>query len=462
MKKLITISLFAALLTSGMALKAQDQPREYLGLPGDNLNLYAVMQLFQDSKTLEEFEKNLNDPNSNINNLDLNGDNLVDYLSVLDDVDGNVHNIVIRDQISPNESQDVAVFTVQRFSNGDVQIQLTGDEALYGRNYIIEPRFDNSNLTPNPGYTGDNEVVNGRTVTVVTTSPVMIATWPMIRFIYSPGYSVWRSNWYWGYYPTYWHPWKPFYWDYYYGYHYNLYNNYYRHYRRWETHRYTNWDTYYYNGRRAHSPYVHNKVQAGYYKSTYSHPDQRKLGENAYRKTYPSQNRRSTGDYHGNNPSGRMDSRSGTVAHPSAATSKTTTTRRTTTNVTRGTSSNPKPVVNDRSNQRSSATVRDRSVTEHPGNQTTVTHKTTQQPAVQNKVTHRTTQQPAVQNNVTRKTTQQPAVQNNSARPTTQKAAGKSSPERKSVRSRTVKTSKDNKKTAKPKKTETSSPKRRR
>ncbi len=31
-----------------------------LGLPGDNLDLYAVMDLFQKSKTIEEFEKSLN------------------------------------------------------------------------------------------------------------------------------------------------------------------------------------------------------------------------------------------------------------------------------------------------------------------------------------------------------------------------------------------------------------------
>ena len=28
-----------------------------LGLPGDNLDLYAVLDLFQKSKTIEEFEK---------------------------------------------------------------------------------------------------------------------------------------------------------------------------------------------------------------------------------------------------------------------------------------------------------------------------------------------------------------------------------------------------------------------
>ena len=31
-----------------------------LGLPGDNLDLYAVMDLFQKSKTIEDFEKSLN------------------------------------------------------------------------------------------------------------------------------------------------------------------------------------------------------------------------------------------------------------------------------------------------------------------------------------------------------------------------------------------------------------------
>jgi hypothetical protein len=434
MKKLLTISLFAALLTAGSALKAQDQPREYLGLPGDNLNLYAVMQIFQESQTLEEFEKNLNDPNSNINNLDLNGDNYVDYLRVIDDVDGNVHNIIIQDQISQNETQDVAVFTVQRFSNGDVQIQLTGDEALYGKNYIIEPRFDNANQTPNPGYTGNTQVVNGRSVTVVTTTPVVIASWPMIRFIYSPRYVVWRSRWYWGYYPSYWHPWKPYYWDYYYGYHYHLYNNYYGYYRRVDHHRYTNWNTYYYTSRRAHSPYVYNKVQSGYYKSTYSHPNQRKLGEAAYRKTYPSQNRRSPGNSQANNSSRRMDKGPAKVAHPSSATTKTVTTRRSkNTTVTKRADSNMKPVGNNGANQRSSTTVNNRKVSESPANK----------------------------GNVTTKTTKQPSVSNNSARSTTQRPAKASSTDRKSSPKKAVKTTKATKKTDKTKKTETAAPKRR-
>jgi len=151
MKKSVITSILAVLTALLTLVSAQNTPKEYLGLPGDNLNLYAVMKLFQESETLEGFERSLNDENSMINNLDLNGDNLVDYITVSDYVDGNVHTIVLRVALNRKEYQDVAVFTVEKFRNGSVQIQLIGDEALYGRNYIIEPNYEE---TPNPGYIG--------------------------------------------------------------------------------------------------------------------------------------------------------------------------------------------------------------------------------------------------------------------------------------------------------------------
>src|SRR5512138_2917408 len=156
MKKYFYTPVLVVLLTA-LTVRAQDR-QDYLGLPGDNLNLYAVMKLFQESETLEGFERALNDENSHINNLDLNGDNLVDYIRVIDNVDGNVHTIVLQVAINRRENQDVAVFTVQRFNNGHVQIQLIGDESLYGPDYIIEPYIDeaDSGETPNPGYIGNN------------------------------------------------------------------------------------------------------------------------------------------------------------------------------------------------------------------------------------------------------------------------------------------------------------------
>ncbi len=287
MKKFLITAILAVLFASGSAIIGQDRQEGYLGLPGDNLNLYAVMKLFQDSKTLEEFERNLNDERSNINNLDLNNDGQVDYIKVMDNIDGDVHNIVLQISVGPKENQDVAVFTVQRFNNGQVQVQLTGDEELYGRDYIIEPRIDDSMAeTPNPGYSGD--------ITYYRTTQVEIAAWPIVRFVYLPTYTRWHSTWYWGYYPSYWHPWRPFSWHYYYGYHYNWNRDYYGHYRQWHYHRYTRWNDFYYKNTRSYSPQVSHRIQTGVYKTTYSHPEQRREGEAMFARSHPEQIRRSS------------------------------------------------------------------------------------------------------------------------------------------------------------------------
>lgn len=326
------ITALLAALFSGTALMAQPSHEEYLGLPGDNLNLYAVMKLFQESKTLEEFERNLNDPKNNINNLDLNNDNLVDYIKVNDNIDGNVHNIVLQVAVSPRENQDVAVFTVQRFANGQVQIQLTGDDELYGKDYIIEPRYDDVAETPNPGY-------NGEAITYYRTTPVEIAAWPIVRFVYLPGYTRWHSSWYWGYYPTYWHPWQPFSWHYYYGYHYNWYHDYYGHYRMWNYHRDSHWNDSYYRNTRSYSPEVEHWKQQGIYKTTYSHPEERRNGEALFAKNYP--DRYKSNNDHGN--SSNVSRRNSTTVtnrnvdnHPANNNnvSNPNTTRRTTTTVT--------------------------------------------------------------------------------------------------------------------------------
>ncbi len=278
MKKLFITSVLAVLVTAGTTVTAQDWPEEYLGLPGDNLNLYAVMKLFQESETLESFERNLNDEKSKINNLDLNGDNLVDYITVNDYVDGRIHTIVLRVSLDRNESQDVAVFTVERFSDGSVQLQLVGDETLYGRNYIIEPYYtENVGETPNPGYSGRiGGAVSSRN------THIEITAWPLIRFIFLPDYIAWRSRWAWGYWPATWYAWRPFYWHAYYGYHHNLHRYYYAHFRPWHQHRFSGYDDFYYRNIRAHSPLVNHRIKEGKYKETYSRPELRRDGEALY------------------------------------------------------------------------------------------------------------------------------------------------------------------------------------
>src|SRR3972149_4165394 len=104
MKKYMNTPVLAMLLMASMTLRAQDQYEDYLGLPGDNLNLYAVMKLFQESETLEGFERRLNAEDSRINNLDLNGDNYIDYIRVIDQPDGRVHLIVLQVAINSREN----------------------------------------------------------------------------------------------------------------------------------------------------------------------------------------------------------------------------------------------------------------------------------------------------------------------------------------------------------------------
>ncbi|HOU02838.1 MAG TPA: hypothetical protein PK719_05140 [Bacteroidales bacterium] len=371
MKKLITTSILAVLVTFATTVFAQDYPDEYLGLPGDNLNLYAVMKLFQESETLEGFERGLNDENNRINNLDLNGDNLIDYITVSDYVDGNVHTIVLRVALDRNESQDVAVFTVEKLRNGSVEIQLIGDEALYGRNYIIEPIYDE---TPNPGYIGNRRNVTN--VTIIRTTPYEVAAWPVVRFIYMPNYVVWRSSWYWGYYPPAWRPWRPFYWHYYYGYHYNFYHHYYVHYRLWDRPRYTRYNEYYYRGIRAQSPRVYARIKEGNYRETYARPEQRREGEALFTKLHPDQPRRTAENTPAvNNRSSvsrsSRDRNSEATRQGAPVQSRTTErTRERTTDQNTGTSTRTTSTVRERSKERTTG--------QNPGTTTRTTTTTTE------------------------------------------------------------------------------------
>jgi hypothetical protein len=416
MKKFMITSILLTLFATGATLMAQNQREESLGLPGDNLNLYAVMKLFQESETLEVFERNLNDPDSKINNLDLNGDNLVDYIRVIDNVDGDVHNIVLQVAINRRENQDIAVFTVQRDPNGRVYIQLTGDEALYGRNYIIEPILDDAaGQTPNPGYMGNNQVIDGRNVTVYRTTAFEIAEWPLIRFIYYPGYYPWHSSWYYGYYPPYWRPWRPFYWDFYYGYHYNWYNDYYSHYRICDYHRYNRWNDYYWSGRRSYSEHVSTRIQSGSYRKTYSRPDQRRAGETAYLRSNPDQNRRAVSESSGNSTARRSESRSisnrqsvdnstnrrsaNTVTNRSVTNPQSrqndVTTRRSTNTETNRSISNPQSRQNDVTTRRSTNTMTTRSGSNQQSERSTVTNRSSRQSSSGENVSGRTSSRSA-------------------------------------------------------------------
>ncbi len=285
MKNLLLMILSALMLWTGNQAIAQAE-EEKLDLPGDNLNLYAVLKLFQESETLEGFERKLNEENSEINNLDLNGDNQIDYIRVEDNVEGNLHTISLKVAVSETEDQDVAAFYVEKKDDGEIWIQLVGDEDLYGKDYIIEPNSQSGTVseTPNPGYTGNREVQQAAVQQNVT----YVSNWPVIQFIFVPRYVIWRSPWRWHYYPSYWRPWRPRYWHYYYGYHYHWHYYYNGHFRRWPSYRNPVWHTHYYGGNfRSRSVVVRTRYTRGDYRATYSRPSSARQGSALFVKRNP-------------------------------------------------------------------------------------------------------------------------------------------------------------------------------
>jgi hypothetical protein len=253
MKTLLRITALYILLSISAAGFSQTN-KDSLGLPGDNLDLAAVLNIFKESTSTEDFEKKLNSADTKINNLDLNHDGQVDYIRVIESGKGKNHELVLQAPVSKSESQDVAVIQLEKKDNNLVHVQIVGDETLYGKNYVVEPQeqpkaaasqttqpatkqsetkskpVDDVYADPTPNKNSPTVVNNNYYDSQQPTVYVNVWGWPSVQYIYGPQYVFWVSPWYWGYYPGWWNPWSPFGW---YGYRQHImgygYYGYYRH-----------------------------------------------------------------------------------------------------------------------------------------------------------------------------------------------------------------------------------------
>jgi hypothetical protein len=269
MKNLIFFLMAYVGSAFGLATYAQNQNEPVaLGLPGDNLNLYAVLDVFQKSPTLEAFERAINDKDNKINNLDLNRDNVIDYIEVSSRKNGNNYSIVLQTAVNSKEYQDLAVIEVHKNKAGTVLVQIIGDKDLYGDNYVLEPSSGLAvSETPNPAYNGNQNNDQNVTVNNYYNGIYYANDWPIVSFLFSPGFSIYISPWHWAYYPTYWYPWAPVAYYNYWGYHSHYYHN--NYYRRSPYIRYPNYYSSY-SARRNSSPTVLSNRTAGRYQGTYA------------------------------------------------------------------------------------------------------------------------------------------------------------------------------------------------
>lgn len=173
--------LFIALLTLGFSsVQVQSQTTVYAKNSdiSDNLDLRAVASMFGESANLQDFERRLNDPKYQISNLDLNGDNEVDYLRVIESVENRTHVVIIQAVLDRDVYQDIATIDVERDNYNKVSVQVVGNTYLYGANYIYEP--------------------------VYSVTPVIYNSFWVTN--YRPYYSTWS----WNVYPTYYAAWRPY------------------------------------------------------------------------------------------------------------------------------------------------------------------------------------------------------------------------------------------------------------
>lgn len=203
MKQLKFYSLLLTFIFGSIQLSAQISTtlsEDNSDMLGDNFSLEGALDLFKNASSIEEFETLLNNEEESINNLDLNDDGNIDYIRVEDNMNGNVHAIVLQAIISENESQDIAVIEIERTGDESATLQIVGDNDLYGENVFVEPFEEVANSSgkggPSESYHLSRIVIN-------------VWAWPSVRFVYRPNYVVYRSPFRWGNYPRNWRPWRP-------------------------------------------------------------------------------------------------------------------------------------------------------------------------------------------------------------------------------------------------------------
>lgn len=148
----------------------------------ENLDLNAVAELFKDSENLEEFERALNDPEIGINNLDLDEDGYVDYIRVVEQVVDDTHVIILQVALGQDEFQDVATIEIEKTGNENYNMQVRGNEVIYGTDYYISPVYVHVHH---------------------------IYGWRIIPWLFGPAYRPYYSVFYFGYYPGWWVPYQP-------------------------------------------------------------------------------------------------------------------------------------------------------------------------------------------------------------------------------------------------------------
>ena len=102
----------------------------------ENLDLKAVTDLASKVSSGKELEEKLNDPNTKINNLDLNEDDEIDYIKITE-INGEQKGFSLTVEVPGDkgvEEQEIATIQYD-FSKGNQSVQTHGNRHIYGPSY---------------------------------------------------------------------------------------------------------------------------------------------------------------------------------------------------------------------------------------------------------------------------------------------------------------------------------------
>ncbi len=194
--KFVIVGLLAFSMNYGQNIS--DSPE----FKGENFSLEGALSMFKESNSLEDFEKRLNEESNNVNNLDLNNDGEIDYVIVDDSIENDNHVIILSTYLNESEKQEIATLEIEKSDEEFALVQLRGDRNLYAENTVVEPsdtklEVEESKGGPSVYYSKFQRIV------------VNVWSWPCVRFVYAPTYTVWVSPHRWRVYPNWWRPLRP-------------------------------------------------------------------------------------------------------------------------------------------------------------------------------------------------------------------------------------------------------------
>ncbi len=137
----------------------------------EGLDLRAVGELVKTAKDAEALERQINDASTGLNNLDLDSDGEVDYISVEEFGGGNSRGFMLIAKLNDGREQEVATIDIEKTTDSDADLEIRGNERVYGSNHYHHSSFG-------------------------------IGDYLMMRWLFS-SHSMYRSPYYYGRYPGY-------------------------------------------------------------------------------------------------------------------------------------------------------------------------------------------------------------------------------------------------------------------